>query len=357
MECTQGPKGRFSCLTGEAHFFYYTPSTHRDKVAGFLQLSEVRQTREVRYQTLLQKQRGMIIKLFGTRAKGTTQHSHVGRQLGFAIGLWLAICINLPLPVLAHGDIHERIATLTERLMEEPASADLYLERGDLYRQHRNWSAALDDLRRAAQLKPDLTHIQLSRGLTLFEAGELTLAKAALDSFLANHPHHPEALMTRARALARLGDYLAAAGDYTQVIVLRRTPDAYLERAQVLQTAGDSHLEEALRGLNEGLSVLGPLVALEQFAIEIELKRSDYDAALARLDRIAATMDRHESWLTQRGEILTQTGHLVEARQAFAQALAALDILPAHRRNNRAAKALEDRARTGLEQLNTANCC
>lgn len=296
----------------------------------------------------------MNINLFPRCLKTHSNHSRNGQRLHAAVGLSLAISMISPLPALAHGDTHERIKSLTEQLKLDPSNAQLYLERGVLYREHRKWRAALEDFERAEQLEPELADIELSRGVTLLEAGRPELAKEALDNFLTSNPDHPEALMARARAQARLGNHLAAAADYTRVIALRPTPDAYLERARALVAAGDGHLVEALQSLDQGVSVLGSVVTLEQLAIDLELKRSHYDGALARLDRIAAAAERPEAWLTQRGEILEKAGMIDEARQAFSQALAALENLPAYRRNNRATSALETRARSGLERLHSA---
>ncbi|MGH8533350.1 MAG: tetratricopeptide repeat protein [Gammaproteobacteria bacterium] len=296
----------------------------------------------------------MTKNLFPTCLKIHNYHSHNGQRLHAVISLSVAISMSSSLPVLAHGDTHERIESLTEQLNQEPSNAQLYLERGVLYREHRNWRAALEDFERAEQLEPERADIELSRGVTLLEAGKPELAKEALDNFLVSNPDHPEALMARARTQARLGNHVAAAADYTRVIALRPTPDAYLERARALVAAGDDHLDEALQSLDEGVSVLGSVVTLDQFAIDLELKRSRYDGALARLDRLAAAADRPEAWLTQRGEILEKAGMIDEARQAFSQALAALENLPPYRRNNRATSALEARARSGLERLHSA---
>jgi hypothetical protein len=70
-----------------------------------------------------------------------------------------------------------------------------------------------------------------------------------------------------------------------------------------------------------------------------------------RLDEIAATTARQDTWLAQRAEILEQAGHLDEARKAYEDTLAALDTLPRHRRNTRASAALEDRVHAALDRL------
>jgi predicted negative regulator of RcsB-dependent stress response len=121
-----------------------------------------------------------------------------------------------------------------------------------------------------------------------------------------------------------------------------------LERAQALASAGDGHVAEALRSLDEGVAELGPVVTLQLLAIELELRRKTYDAALARLDAVAAQSPRKETWLERRGQILASAGRAAEAGEAFVAALAAVEALPPPRRRVRAVIELEARLRTAL---------
>lgn len=256
-------------------------------------------------------------------------------------GLWYGIR-----PAAAHGPIDEQIATVTQRIAKTPESATLYLKRGDLYRQHRDWDAALADFDRTTGLDPTLTAVDLARGTTLLEADRPEAARPVLDRFLAKHPHHARALTAKARVLAKLGQPLAAAQTYTQAIVawdrvdgLR--PQYYLERAEVLVKTGNDRIDQALQGLDQGLVRLGPIVTLQLYAVKLELIRQDYDGALARLDTVAAQTPRKERWLVRRGEILKQAGRPAPARQAYQDARAAIKSLPARHRNTRTTRALE----------------
>ena len=75
-----------------------------------------------------------------------------------------------------------------------------------------------------------------------------------------------------------------------------------------------------------------------------------YDAALARLERIAAQSPRKERWLARRGEILRQAGRTAESREAFGKALEAIQSLPSYHRSTKATVELENRVRAALEQ-------
>jgi predicted Zn-dependent protease len=269
----------------------------------------------------------------------------------FICVLSFAICIALlPSFVYAHEGLHEQIAAITAKIKRDPKNASLYLQRGELYRLHHDWSRAAADYDRAERLQPALKIVDLARGKMLFESGRIQRAKFTLDRFLSQQPRHYEGLMTRARVLAKLGERSAAAKDFTQALSVSSVPEPelYLERARVL--AGDEQrVTEALRGLDEGINKLGPVVTLQLAAIDLELQRNNYDAALTRLDQIAAQSERKEAWLVRRGEILKLAGRDDQARAAFNAALVAIAALPASHRQSRSVTALELRARSALK--------
>ena len=121
-----------------------------------------------------------------------------------------------------------------------------------------------------------------------------------------------------------------------------------MARARAVRSCGPQSLDEALAGLDRGIERLGPLVSLEFHAIELELERKNFDGALARLDRVAPQYGRRETVLERRGEILTAAGRENEARQAFAEALAALETISPSRRATPAMAQMETRLRAIL---------
>jgi len=262
----------------------------------------------------------------------------------------VVLCLTFTVEIArAHEGVPEQIVAITAKIKRDPKNASLYLQRGELYRLNGNWTRAAADYDRAIRLQPGLSIVDFARGRMLFESGKFSRARLALDRFLREQPAHVEGLITRARVLAKLAARVEAAHDFTQVIALTQLPEpeVYLERAQVL-VEDTRYIPEALRGLDEGIKRLGPLVTLQLAAIEIELRRKNHDAALTRLDLIAAQSERKETWLVRRGEILRAAGRNEEARNAFNAALVAIDSLPPARRHNRAITALQLRARSGL---------
>ena len=273
-----------------------------------------------------------------------------GKYLRTRIIWLLALAVSLAMlssSAQAHEGLHEQIVAITVKIKRDPKNASLYLQRGELHRLHRDWTRAAADYDRAARLEPELKVIDFVRGRMFFESGRLQRARLTLDRFLAQQPSHFEGLVTRARVLARLGATDDAIRDFTQALEVSPDPELYLERAQV--TARDAkRIDEALNGLDEGIKRLGPLATLQLAAIDLELRRHNYDAALARLDLVTSQSERKETWLVRRGEILALAGRAEEARSAFQAALTAIDSLPPSRRQTRSMTALQLRIRSAL---------
>ena len=285
------------------------------------------------------------------------------RAICFLAGI-LFLSTILPRDLAAHGSLHDQIVDATRQIESAPGDARLFLERGELYRLHREWEKALADYEEAATLDPEISAVHLARGRMLHEAGEHRAAGESLDRFLARRPDHVEALIARARVHGKLGRREEALRDYTRAIELaeRPEPQFYIERAEVAVNAcleGENgsaqscpeRIDEAVRGLDEGIAALGSIVTLELSAIDLERRRSRFDAALERVKRIALQSARQAKWLALQGEILEQAGRPDEARKAFSAALAEIESLPAGRRGNRATTQLETEIRGRLEGL------
>src|SRR6266850_6120628 len=155
---------------------------------------------------------------------------------------------GLPEHTAAQADIRWQLEELTQQIGKQPSNAELYLNRGDLYRAQEKWDAAQADFDFAWALNPKLDRVDFLRGRMFLEANWPISAKLALDHFLAKQSNHVEALVLRARALTKLESRVAAAQDYTRAIQLttESRPDLYLERAQVLSAEGETYLKETL---------------------------------------------------------------------------------------------------------------
>jgi predicted RNA polymerase sigma factor len=77
---------------------------------------------------------------------------------------------------------------------------------------------------------------------------------------------------------------------------------------------------------------VGHVVSLELPAVDLEVELERWDAALARLDRLAATAPPNPLWIARRGEVLEKAGRGAEAHAEYAKALALIDARPETRR-------------------------
>lgn len=274
------------------------------------------------------------------------------RPLVLVAPIILCLVIIHLVPVLAHDDPPHAITEITLQIEQDPTNPDLYLKRGELYRITSQWNLALADFDRVAQLDPNHATVDFHRGRLLFEAGRFQPAGAALDHFLSAHPTHTEGLIVRGRLLRKLGRPLDAAADYTRALSLASnpTPVLFIERAETLAEAGEAYVGAAVQSLDEGTQRLGPLILLESLAIDLEVKRQRYDAALARIDLVLNQVSRKEKWLTRRGEVLESAGRVEEARVAYENALKAIEALPSRLRQVPASQELETYLRARLER-------
>jgi predicted Zn-dependent protease len=259
----------------------------------------------------------------------------------------------LPVLAIAHGGFELRIAEADRAVSTYPAAPRHRLARAELHRRHGDFSAALRDLEQARELAPDLHSVEFFRGLVYLDSDRPEKAEATLRRFLELEPEHPAGHEARARALLRLERPLDAAREYDLVIAQQPVPipEYYLERARAFAAAGDKYLDEAVRGLDDGIASIGPVVTLERAAIDLDVRRGAIEAALARLERIIEQSTRRETWRAMRGELLMRLGRAEEARQSFDTALAELRELPPERRGSFAMSRLETRIQKNMAGL------
>lgn len=255
---------------------------------------------------------------------------------------------------VAHGDLHEQIVAISQRIQAEPSNAALVLRRAELYREHEQWPQADADYDRAGRLAPANPAVSLGRGKLYLAMGKLDAARVSLDSVLVAQPEHVDALATRAQVLQARGEHEAAAADFARAIANASSPepDFYLGRAGSLSAARPARDDEALASLDAGVARLGKLPTLSLAAIELQARRGEFDDALQRLDKLREGQARQEAWLERRGDILMAAQRPDEASQAWRDAMVALEALPPRLRGTGAMLELRKRL---TQRLQTAS--
>lgn len=272
------------------------------------------------------------------------------------LGLSIGIIFLFSLIASAHDGLHEQIVAVTKEINKAPKNAALYFKRAELYRLHEEWKNSEKDFDRAEKLDSTLSVVNLGRGKLWLDAKHFSKAKLALDIFLANESDSFEGIITMARVLVKLKQTTMAVKYFSQAILLAPEDSAeiYLERAETLRSA--DKIDEALRGLDEGLEKLGSLVTLQTAAIDLETSRKNYDAALARLDKLSSTMERKESFLLRQGEILLQAGRFCEAKKSLLASQKGFESLSLFRKNIRAVKEQMARLEKLLAAMSVKDC-
>jgi predicted Zn-dependent protease len=266
-------------------------------------------------------------------------YSNLLQALIFAI-------LGFPFPIAAHVGVHEEIQTLSHLIRLDPANPQLYVSRAEAYRLHGNQGRAITDFSKALDIDPDNVAAATGLGRTYLDQGNPGQAIVQLNRALARETGNVRALTSRARANTGTGKPLQAAADYTRAIEQFRAPGKplpgyYLERARAYAAAGDAYIDTALEGLDEGINVLGNIRTLELYAVELETRGGNINAALVRLDRIVARAERKEFLLLQRGDLLTAAGRTSTAAKDYFAAQAAIDALPPQRRHTRSVRQLQ----------------
>lgn len=258
----------------------------------------------------------------------------------FALLCWFCVSTT----ALGHGDPHEQVEALNAILEKDPDHIASLLERADIYRKHRHFEEALEDLNRVRLLSPSNTTVHYLTGLTLHEQGEFKEAETALQIFINRSPSSPRGYVALAKVFSQQERHLNAAQAYELAIEYQSTPtpDHYLARAQAYREAGRPYLSKALEGLEEGIELIGPLITFRRLAIEIEIDQGHYQNAINRVDSILHDVDRKETWLVKKASVLHSIGRHEEAKQQFLLAERAIELLPNRTKKSPAIRALRE---------------
>ena len=220
----------------------------------------------------------------------------------------------LPPAVHAHGDIHARIAQLTARIEEQPREAELYVARGLLHTLHREWAQAIRDYVRARKLDPHRTDIDYLLAKALLEQGQLRRARARILVHLRSAPRDADALVVKARILARLGRRVHAAQALDDAIAQlpHPSPRHFIERARLWVK---SDRTRALHGLRDAVRRLGPIASVVELGHNISVEYADHRGALEWIELLPADLRNSPLWLMRTGDAAAHCGKAEQAKR------------------------------------------
>jgi tetratricopeptide (TPR) repeat protein len=240
----------------------------------------------------------------------------------------MLICLStLPLTAPGHPDLLLQIENLDAQINSGPASAEMYLKRGDLYRRHEDLEMAARDFAAARQLAPDHPLLDFYDGQLYLDSGDPVSAEAHLARYLGLNPRDAKAWVLRGRASLQLNNTENAADFFAEAIANSEYPSPELYRLQILSTlaTGESHWRSAGQVADNGVLQFGTEVNLLGLAIDIALATNQPDKAGGYLDQLPQALQSLPQW-TDRLSLLRCFGNqamaasgecLSRARQAL----------------------------------------
>ncbi len=251
-------------------------------------------------------------------------------------GLLLLFIVLLfsPQRALSHPDLELQIEAVTARITADPGDLSLYLTRGELYRRHCDYVAALHDFEKHSHIDQDESIVEFLIGRTLQESGQPDKAIISLKKFLIKKPLHSVALRVYARSLSSL-NRAEEASDYFRRSIKNapvKAPDLYIEWSMVFLKRDNEQLVNALDILCEGIRQLGPIISLVDHAVSLQQKLGDFANAVHYIEMLPVEIQATPMWLTRRADCIHALGDLDQSDLLYHQALRAIATLPHSRR-------------------------
>lgn len=219
---------------------------------------------------------------------------------------------------------------LTVQIQQDSSNGELYLKRGELYRQHTDWSQAQTDFWHALSLDEDLVDAHLGLARTY---AELQMSDSGLDhvnAFLSHYTYHPpKAIRVRAHLLIQAERYEEALLDLEVVVASRiLKPEDIVALAQTQLQIHPTSYNEALATIDHGLTRVDGAISLYEAGLSIATEGGAYERALYYVDEVLSVVPDNPHWLAKRGHVCAQAGNHTEATSAFEHALRSISQLP-----------------------------
>jgi predicted Zn-dependent protease len=287
-------------------------------------------------------------------------HSHVVNRIRTRFCEWLVVLPALavfavPRFAEAHGDLHEKIAHISQLLRAAPNDAELYVQRGRVHLDDANLRQAERDFRKARRLDPAHSGALYFLGEAQLKALNLRDAERTALAFLAElepgeltGQYLGQRLLARVHSSAKRPAKVAAA--YRSALLAQAgEPDDHLAYAQALEASGNH--AAALAALDHAIQTLGNQPAFWERSIQLELARNNPQGALQRFDAWISTLPQPALQLKQKADLLVKLTQPDEAKLTYERALAQLRQLPPARRSAPALLQLETELEAALSAL------
>ena len=227
-------------------------------------------------------------------------------------------------PASTHPGTEQTLHHLDQLISTQPQQQALYLQRA--------WLLYLD-----GQLEYATADVSIAEKLgnpteASFMRGALSAAESApipaihhYNQYLQLHPGNLTAIKARAEAERDAFRYTAALDDYQFFLANNPypAPGHFLAAAGIAQLSGNSELALAL--IDQGIDKIGLTPPLQQYAVELELGRRHFQAAIQRWQALATAMNSGPLWRMQMAELYFAAGALDQAELQLHQLEVSID--------------------------------
>ncbi len=258
--------------------------------------------------------------------------------------LFIFVLLFNPQHALSHADLEFQIEAVTVQITADLGNLFLYAKRGELYRLHGDYEAALSDFEKLSCIDTDDSIAEFLIGRTLLESGQPDKAITTIKKFLNRNPSHTTALLVYARSLSGLGR-VDEASDYYRLSIDNapvKTPDLYIEWSSVFFKPDNEHLINALDVLCEGITQIGPIISLVDHAVSLQQQLGDFAGAIRHLEMLSVEIQATPMWLTRRADCVRALGDLNQSDLLYRRALRTIAVLPHARRELPAMRKLKN---------------
>lgn len=248
--------------------------------------------------------------------------------------------------LLGHGALDEQIAEISAKITETPDNPQLWLDRADLHKSHRDPAAALNDFNQATQIKPPFPPAFLKLARFHRKAGQPTLASQALATYF-KIEQAPTPLAFREKALlSSPADALPHWQIYLKNAAAPVMHDYQLAASAAL--AADDK-ETLLKFLTAGLDHSPKSIQLHQLRAQALLSQQDIDGAEKVFQTLSLLYPNLLVKLKYEEALIWEKHHhQAHSSQALAAGLKAYQQLPSRLQKNQDLQTLASKIQASL---------
>lgn len=257
--------------------------------------------------------------------------------------LSIYLLLIIPLTAWSHGDLHDQIDAVSQQLKHDNQKTALYLKRGQLYLQDTKYSEAIADLKKSIKLDPELHAAHYHLAQAHLAMGHSDAAERHNKLFIKSLGADTYGGLSRGYGLLgkiyqTKNEHVAAAKAFEMSLKnnMQPGPIDYLQAAEAYVKSGRKYQQQAMSLLDLGIVRLGPIVTLQEAAIELELLSGRYDAASGRVETLRNQGINEANIYCKQAAIMSKAGRFDEAQGYYKKALSEIERLPAYKQQSRA---------------------